>query len=96
MLNYKCKYLGGRSFNNKDDALVIAEVKKIGLQIYAEVNVNKKKEIIIQIICDRVMNGIAIYTCGHRTYKALESNNCEHKSLYHKYKFVNNKKSVHT
>lgn len=75
---------------------MITEVKDGISRIYAEVIQNKTIEIIMPIICERVVSGSEIHTDEHRTYFALSRHGFRHKSVCHKYMFINRENNCNT
>lgn len=96
MLNYKCKSHRGRSSTNRSDALCIVECAPNITKVWAEIIPNKRASTIIPIICDRVISGSTIITDEHRSYNSLISHGFIHKSVCHKYNFVDPITQIHT
>lgn len=99
MMNYKCKSHRGRSSNNMTHCLCIVECNastgKIQ-KVYAQIIPNKKATTIIPIICSHVNEHSTIHTDEHRSYLTLSRHSYEHRTVCHKYNFVDNLSGVHT
>ncbi|KCZ79801.1 hypothetical protein H312_02802 [Anncaliia algerae PRA339] len=53
---------------------------------------NKSKDIIVPIICKRVISGSTIHTDEHKTHSLLSKIGFVHNFICHKYSFINKKK----
>lgn len=89
MLNYKCKSHRGRNPLNKSDALCIIELDGHITKSFACLISNKKRETLIPIILDVVLEGSVVHTDEHRSYFGLSELGFIHKTVCHKYQFVN-------
>lgn len=97
MLNFKCKSHRGRAPENKTDALTMVEVSEgITKRAFIYIIPNKKIETIIPIIINNVFAGSTIFTDEHLTYQVLTRYGFVHKTVCHKYNFVNPTNGVHT
>lgn len=96
MLNYKCKSHRGRSSRNKTDSISIIEFDKHIVRCFAQVIPNKKKETLVPIICNNVVNGATIYTDEHGSYKTLHQMGFYHGTVCHKYRFIDQLTGVNT
>ncbi|KCZ80501.1 hypothetical protein H312_02100 [Anncaliia algerae PRA339] len=88
MLNHKCKLHRGLSALNKTDSFCIVEVSNSITWAYATIIPSKEASTIIPINCDKVVNGIFIYTDEHRLYASLTQKGSVHQMVCHKYNFV--------
>ncbi|KCZ74415.1 hypothetical protein H311_04620 [Anncaliia algerae PRA109] len=96
MMNFKCKSHRGRSPHNQTDAISIVEVENNITRAFARMIENKKSETLIPIICEKVSSGSIIYTDEHKGYSKLGEYGFLHKSVCHRYNFVNPINGVHT
>lgn len=97
MLNFKCKSHRGRSTNNKTDAICITEVRDGHIsKVWAQTIPNKQSATLIPIICDKVISGSTIYTDEFKSYISLAREGFVHKTICHKYMFVDSVNNVHT
>lgn len=96
ILHFKCKSHRGRSPHNHTDVLCIAEVNVGITRVWAEIIANKESRTIIPIICEHVISGSSIHTDEHKSYKALVRNGFLHKTVCHKYEFVEKNSGIHT
>lgn len=96
MLNYKCKSHRGRSAENKTDALCIVEVGDHVERAYVTCIEDATGATILPIICDQVHVGSTIYTDDAKVYKKLTKLGFIHRSVIHKYNFVDPVSGVHT
>ncbi|KCZ77721.1 hypothetical protein H311_01261, partial [Anncaliia algerae PRA109] len=84
-----CKSHKGRSVLIKSDALCIVEVKNNIVKTFATIIPNKEKNTIIPIICSNVLHNTMIFTDEHKRYNDLSKLGFKHKTVCHKYNFVN-------
>lgn len=96
MLNYAIKNHRGRSPHNLTYALVIIEYSDEIDWVYACVIANKKAETVIPIICDKVYSGSIIHTDEAKLYTSLSKSGFVHKSVCHKYHFMDPITGIHT
>ncbi|KCZ79761.1 hypothetical protein H312_02844, partial [Anncaliia algerae PRA339] len=89
MLNFKCKSHKGRSPLNKINALCIIEIEEKITRAFAVVTGDKKESTIVPIICDQVAVNSIIWTDQHKSYSNLSKYNFTHRTICHKYNFVN-------
>lgn len=99
MLNFKVKSHRGRSPTNRSDAICIAEVdvatKKV-TRMWAEVIPNKESATLLPIIKSHVLEYSTIHTDEHKSYTCLNKHNFTHKTVCHKYNFVDPVTGIHT
>lgn len=96
MLNYKCKSHRGRSSTNQTDCLCIVELGPNLKRVFAKVIENKRMETLMPIICSQVASGSIISTDEHKSYVNLGKVGYTHKTVCHKYNFVNPSNSTNT
>lgn len=96
MLNYKCKSHRGRSPANRSDALSIVECRDSIIKCFATIIPDKKASTIIPILVDQIAHGSTIYTDEHRSYSQLSGLGYNHRSVCHKYEFINSTTGVNT
>ena len=96
MLNYKCKSHRGRSPTNRTDALCIVEYNGKITRVFACVIPNKLQSTLVPIICNNVASGSIISTDEHKSYSCLSKFDFTHRSVCHKYNFVDRETGVNT
>lgn len=96
MMNYKCKSHRGRSPSNRTDALCIVECRPCICKVWAQVIPDKSIQTILPIICERVFSNTIIHTDEHKSYQCLTRNGYIHKTVCHKYMFVDRINEVNT
>lgn len=96
MMNYKCKSHRGRSPLNRTDALCIVECRPFISKVWAQIIPDKSIITILPIICQRVLSNSIIHTDEHKSYQCLTRNGYIHKTVCHKYMFVNELNGVNT
>ncbi|KCZ74402.1 hypothetical protein H311_04633 [Anncaliia algerae PRA109] len=60
MMTIKCKYHQRRSLHNQTDASSIVKIENNNTRAFFRMMENKKLEILIDIICENVINGSII------------------------------------
>ncbi|KCZ74656.1 hypothetical protein H311_04376 [Anncaliia algerae PRA109] len=95
MMNIECKCHQRRSLHNQTEATSIVKIENNSTRAFVRVMENKKSEILISIICENVINGSIIYTDKYKGYFKLGKFVLLHKSVFHKYNFVNPINGVH-
>lgn len=97
MLNHKVKAHRGRAPKEQLWALGIVDCSYKPARGFMCRIENKSCSIILPLIEKHVCRGSIIYTDEAKVYQSLKKNvNYEHKSIIHKYNFVNYENNVHT
>ncbi|KAG0421195.1 hypothetical protein DMUE_6306, partial [Dictyocoela muelleri] len=96
MLNYKVKSHRGRPAANKTDALCIIEFENGIKNVFATIIENKKESTIVPIICSQVASNSIIWSDEHGAYSNLKDIFEDHKTVCHKYEFINYETGVNT
>ncbi|KAG0438059.1 hypothetical protein DMUE_3331 [Dictyocoela muelleri] len=96
MLNYKVKSHRGRPPENKTDALCIIEFENESKRVFATIINDKIELTIVPIICSQVASNSTIWTDEHRAYSNLKDLFHDHKTVCHKYQFINYDTGVNT
>lgn len=97
MLNHKIKAHRGRGPKHQCWALCIVDCSFKPSKGFATIIKDKSKDTILPIINEVVRTGSIIHTDEAKVYNCLKSNNNYiHKSVVHKYKFVDYDENVHT
>ncbi|KAG0437814.1 hypothetical protein DMUE_3464 [Dictyocoela muelleri] len=89
MLNYKVKSHRGRPLENKTDSLCIIEFGNEIKRVFTTIINDKKELTIVPIICSQVASNSTIWTDEHRAYSNLKDLFYDHKTVCHKYQFIN-------
>ena len=97
MLNHKVKAHRGRVPRAKCWALCIVDFTYKSNKGFITIIENKSKEVVLPIINKVVRPGSIIHTDKAKVYNSLKNNpEFTHKSIVHKYNFVDYKENVHT
>lgn len=96
MLNHKAKSHRGRLPKEQIWALVMADTSRTPSRCFVKIVENRSAGVLIPLICSTVRNGSTIYTDEFRTYGKLKDFNYVHKTVCHKYNFVDPLTGVHT
>lgn len=96
MLNHKIKAHRGRTPKHQVWALTIVDTTFKPSKGFAKIVTDRSKAILLPIIKDVVRCGSIIYTDEWKSYTDLSLNFYEHRTICHKYHFVDPSTQVHT
>jgi hypothetical protein len=95
-VNFNCKSHRGRSGTSQIWAISIVDTSTSPARGYIEIVPNRSRETLIAIIKKVVREGSVIHTDEWKGYIGLRRSNYEHKTICHKYHFVELETGVHT